>query len=256
MIRTIGLLLAAALPMVAPAAPLKEGINEFKVELPAELRTAAGRGKLSPVTHADVTVALPAGFRPEEPMPILVVSATSGSPSRELLRAYAKSASDTGWVLVAADAEPEVARADDQVALRIVLTAAAIAGLRVQWPASAQSPLAFGGFSGGAKHSGWLAASFARRGRNVIGVYLSGDNEETLSQGAAGFEIKDEKFRRMRVFVQAGTTDEIAGPDDVRNVMASLERAGFSRTRIAWTSGGHQVEPESLREALRWFTAP
>lgn len=256
MIKTIAVLLAAALPAFAAAAPLAEGINELKVELPTELRTAAGRGQLSPVTRAAVTVAVPAGFRAEEAMPILVVSATSGVPSRVLLRDYAKAAADIGWVLVAADAEPEVARAEDQVALRIVLAAAAIAGLRVQWPASAQSPLAFGGFSGGAKHAGWLAASFARRGRSVIGVYLSGVNEETLSQGMSGFEIKDEAFKRVRVFVQAGLKDEIAAPDDVRNVMASLERAGFSRTKVAWTSGGHEVEPESLRGALRWFTTP
>jgi hypothetical protein len=42
----------------------------------------------------------------------------------------------------------------------------------------------------------------------------------------------------------------------VRNVMASLERAGFSRAKVAWTSGGHEVEAESLRGALRWFTTP
>ena len=255
-LRVATILVAAFLCTLARGAGLPEGLTEFKVGLPTELRTMAGRGKLSPVTHADVIVAVPPGFRAEDAMPIVVVSATSGASSRELLRAYVKAASEAGWVLVAADAEPAVAHADDQVVLRIALATAAIAGLRVQWPASAESPLAFAGFSGGAKHSGWLAASFARRGRTVIGVYLSGVNEETLSQGAAGFEIKDEKFKRVRVFVQAGMQDEIAGPDDARKVMASLESAGFSRTKIAWTGGGHQVEPESLRGALLWFATP
>jgi predicted esterase len=262
MIRAAAIVAAAAVVMGAAlcepahAEGIGEGLSEFKVGLPADLRNMAGRGKLSPVTTADVLVAAPPGFRVEEQRPIMVISATSGASSRELLRAYAKAAADTGWVLVAADAEPEVARADDQVALRMALATAAIAGLKVQWPASAQSPLAFGGFSGGAKHSGWLAASFARRGRSVTGVYLSGVNEETLSQGAAGFEIKDEQFKRMRVFVQAGLQDEIAGPDDVRKVMASLEKNGFARSKISWTSGGHQVDPESLRGALLWFNSP
>ena len=55
---------AAALGAPARADELAEGFNEFKVGLPAELRNMAGRGKLSPVTTADVLVATPTGFRP------------------------------------------------------------------------------------------------------------------------------------------------------------------------------------------------
>ena len=253
-LRAAAAFLAAALPMLAGAAPFAEGLNEFKVELPAELRTMAGRGKLSPITHAAVMLAVPNGMRVEGPAPVLVVSATSGRSSRELLRAYAQAASESGWVLVAADAEPGLPVAEDQLSARIALVTAALAGLRHQWPASAEAPLAFGGFSGGAKYSGWLAASFAKRGRNVVGVYFSGTNEDTLSAAATHFEITDERFKRMAVFVQAGARDEVAGPEDHKRVVASLQRAGFGRVKLSWTSGGHQVAPESLRGALDWFS--
>jgi predicted esterase len=260
--RASGLALSRLLSMAvalaafaAAAAPFKEGLNEFRVELPAELRSMAGRGKASPVTHAAVTVAVPSGFSAGTPAPILVVSATSGRSSRDLLQAYARAAAESGWILVAADAEPPVPLADDQVPLRLALATAAVAGLRHQWPASADSPLAFGGFSGGAKYSGWLAASFAKRGRNVVGVYFSGTNEDTLSAAAAHFEIKDERFKRVAVFVQAGARDEVAGPEDHKRVVASLQRAGFERVKLTWTSGGHEIAPESLRGALDWFGA-
>ena len=39
------------------ATPAFAATSEFKVELPAELRKMAGRGTLSPVTHAAVTIA-------------------------------------------------------------------------------------------------------------------------------------------------------------------------------------------------------
>lgn len=251
--QVVAFLLAWASPALASAA-LPEGFTDFQVELPAELRAIAGRGKPSPVTHAAVTVAVPAGFKAEGPVPILVVSATSGRSSRELLRAYAKSVADSGWVLVAADAEPPVSVAEDQVPLRLALATAALAGARHHWPAAASSPVAFGGFSGGAKYSGWLAASFARQGRTVMGVYLSGINEDTLSQAAAQLDIKDPAFKRVPVFVQAGARDEVAGPEDHRRVVASLQKAGFEKVRISWTSGGHEIAPESLRGALAWFS--
>ena len=37
-------------------------LNEFIVELPADLRKIAGRGTLSPITNARVTIAVPANF--------------------------------------------------------------------------------------------------------------------------------------------------------------------------------------------------
>jgi len=74
------------------ATELAPGASEFKVEMPRELRMLAGRGQLSPVTHALVTVAVPPSFDATRDWPVLAVSATSDveyRSSRAHLRAYA-----------------------------------------------------------------------------------------------------------------------------------------------------------------------
>ena len=239
--------------------PLLAATSEYKVELPAELRRMAARGALSPpVSHAAVTIALPDTLAPDANPPVLVVSATSDaaySSSRRLLEAYSKVALENGWIVVAADPGDPLPPDKDNASVRLALNNAALAVLRKVRPKSGDAPLAFAGFSGGAKYSGWLAAAFAKQGRAVVGIYLSGCNEDTVSSAATQFDL-DARFKRVPVFVQAGATDEVATPEAHREVAASIQKAGFSRVKLVWTPGGHRVEPESLGAALGWFGAP
>jgi hypothetical protein len=248
----------ACIASSAFAAGLAPGFNDLKVELPAELRTMAGRGEVSPVTHALVTVAAPADFRPEDSRPVFVVSATSDRPwhsSRELMREYAGVALAHGWILVAADPAPAVTLAEDHTSLRVALNIAALAALRRQWPKGETAPLAFGGFSGGSKYTGWLAAAFASRGRTVIGVYQSGCNEDALLEAARHFGVLDVRFRKIPVFLQSGADDRVATPADHRRIASELTGAGFRNVRIASPPGGHEVTPATLGDALDWFEA-
>ena len=202
----LAVLLAASAAFAAPG--LKPGaVNEFSVELPMELRKLAGRGQVSPVTHALVAIAVPANIDMAHEWPVLVVSATSDPQfhsSRKLMSAYAETALAAGWIVVAADPAEEVAAEQDDVPLRLALVKAALAALALQWPGSDKAPLAFGGFSGGAKYSGWLAAAFASEGRNVIGIYLAGINQDTLVAAAEQFHVLDAKFKNVPVFLQSG----------------------------------------------------
>src|SRR5215468_5658000 len=168
------------------------GTTHFKVELTPELRSVAGRGQPSSVTHALVAISVPDDFDSTGNWPVMVVSATSdpgAHSSRLLLGAYAETARAAGWILVAADPTPEVPVPKDEVALRYVLNVAALAALTSQWPGAAKAPLAFGGFSGGSKFSGWLAAAFANDGRTVIGIYVAGMNENIILSAAQDFKV-------------------------------------------------------------------
>jgi len=223
------------------------------VELPTELRKLAGRGNLSPVTHALVTTAFPADLNR---VPILIISATSGAgyqSSRRLLHAYADTALAAGWALVAADPVEEIPVEQDDVPMRLALNTAALAVLARQWPEAGRAPLAFGGFSGGAKYSGWLAAAFASQGRAVVGIYLAGINEATLVDAAKQFNVLNAAFRRIPVFLQAGARDDVATSSDHQAVASELRRAGFKNVRIEYFSGGHEIEPRPMRAALDWF---
>jgi predicted esterase len=248
-------LLAASVLHAAPG--LTPGtLNEFTVELPMALRTMAGRGQLSPVKHAVVGIAIPANIDMAHEWPVLVINATSDPQfrsSRRLLGDYAATALGAGWIIVAADPGEDVTLEQDDVPLRLALAKAALATLASQWPGAANAPLAFGGFSGGAKYSAWLAAAFASEGRTIIGIYMAGINQDTLIPAAEKFNVLDAKFKNVPVFLQAGRRDEVATPDQHRAIFTDLKRAGFRRVQIAYFPGEHEVDPAPLRAALEWF---
>lgn len=256
--RFLTLLPALLIASSTPAATILRagGLSEFNVQLPRELRQIAGRGSESPVTHALVTVALPSNFDVARGYPVMVISATSGSPynsSRSLLGAYADTARTAGWILVAADPAEEVAAERDDVGLRYALNTAALAALASQWPGAAKASLAFGGFSGGAKYSGWLAAAFASQGRPISGIYLAGINVDTIVAAAQHFNVLNDSFKGIPVFLQSGDKDEIATPAEHRAIHDDLKRAGFTHVTLKFSDAAHEVDPVPLRTALDWF---
>lgn len=239
----------------AAATELTPGASEFKVEMPRELRMLAGRGQLSPVAHALVMVAVPPSFDATRDWPVMVVSATSDveyRSSRDHLRAYADTALSHGWIVIAADAEEEVAPEQDDVPLRYALNKAAFGALQSRWQRADRARLAFGGFSGGAKYSGWLAAAFAKEGRSIIGIYLAGVNQDTITPAARLLDL-DESFQRVPIFLQSGETDDIATMADHQRVQNDLKHAGFRNVRIEYFPGRHILDPRPLGTALDWF---
>lgn len=257
-IRRIALLAASIATFSSAAAGLPPGLNEFEVELPIELRTLAGHGSVSPVTRARVTIGIPGNVDASIEPPVLLVSATAdpgAHSSRGLLRLYAQAALAGGWIVIAADPVEAVSFDDDDVPLRLALDLAALATLGQQRPASGQAVLAFGGFSGGAKYAGWLAAAFASQGRTIAGVYQAGINEDTLIPAAIRFRVLDDTFRQVPVFLVSGDQDTIATPSRHRAIAAGLQRAGFGNVRIESFAGRHEVDAGSLGDALRWFRA-
>ena len=255
------LVLAALLPAGAifAAAPVLKpgGEAEFTVEMPMELRVFAGGGRPVSVRQVRIAVAVPADFDPAREWPVMVISATSDpgfNSSRQLLGYYAPQAIAAGWILIAADPKDNISRAEDHLQMRFALVNTALAGLEQIWPGAAKAPLAFGGFSGGAKHSGWLAAEFTAVGRRPIGVFQAGINKDTLALGARQLKILDDSVRGIPVFLLSGRKDDIATPFDHRDVEAELRRAGFKHVRLESFDGPHAVDPRPLRKALEWFS--
>ena len=243
---------------VGSAAPgLKPGgLAEFDVELPRELRVVAGRGQLSPVTHALVTIAAPADLDAKRDWPVMVVSATSDRPyhsSRRLLGAYAGTALEAGWILVAADPAEDVGVENDITALRFALNTAALSVLALQWPPAAKAAVAFGGFSGGARYSGSLAAAFASQGRAIAGIYLAGISADSILDAARDFNVMTAEFKRVPIVLQYVDRDVVATPSDHWRIHDELKRAGFTNIRVEAVRGVHEVDPAPLRKALDWL---
>ena len=232
-------------------------LTQLRIELPAEMRMLAGQGgRPSRVTQALVSVAWPPGFDAARDWPVLVVNATSDpgyNSSRALAVAYRAGAAAAGWVVVAADPEPGVPQDDDQLSLRYALDAAALAALQGRWRDADKPLLAFAGFSGGAKYTGWLAALFHGQGARVAGVYMAGVNQDAFGDAVRKFGQKDGAIRQVPVFLQGGLKDRVATPAQHRRVEFDLRDAGFKRVRLEFVPGEHAVDAAPLQGALAWF---
>jgi hypothetical protein len=213
---------------------------------------AAQAGNPRPQTGRAV-LTFPLGFDPARNWPILIVTSTSDFNRTSPMDAewYRRPALAQGWVLLASDAtiRPRL----DSTQWRLALLAAALESIRKEWPQSAKWPVAFGGFSGGAKRSAVLGAMLAKTGSvRICGFFLSGMNEDRLSEAYRDYRPGGD-FLGIPIWLSSGQSDNVAKLQDHNLVKASLQRTGFKHVRLEPFSGGHQVKKEEVERALRWF---
>lgn len=243
----------------ADAGPIiKPGeISEFQIEVPAAWRAIAGGRRPARVTTVLVAISAPKSFDVSRALPMMVISATSDpgyNSSRAFMRLYSDAAMAAGWVLVAVDPLEKISQEEDTYLLRFMMVSAALIKLEEIWPPASSAPLAFGGYSGGSKHSGVLAAEFAARHRLAIGVFQGGINAEAVALAGGQLKVMTEAYRRIPVFLAGGKRDKIATPAAHRRVERELKKAGFEHVRLEFNDGPHGVDPAMLEKALKWFS--
>lgn len=234
--------------------PISPGSTvQANVPLSAQEKSFATQGG-NPVPQAAVAVlATPPNFDPRKSWPVLLAFSTNDFKRQnrdDLVEFYRRVGLAEGWVLLAGDG-PQPAR-NDTVGWRAAMTMAAIDALHRSFAGSGKWPIACAGFSGGAKSASFIAPLLARNGCRIIGIYLTGANQEHLSEGYAKFQPGAD-FLNTPIFVSAGRDDRIASLDQQYAVVGSIKRTGFNRIRIGPFHGGHEVNDGQTSTALRWF---
>jgi len=224
-----------------------------EVPLSPQERQYASEGGNTPPAQAVAVVAVPPGFDPRKPWPVLVVFSTDDFKHLDrddLANIYRRDALAEGWVVLAGDG-PEFPRHGTS-GWRAGMTIAALDALHRSFPGSSKWPVACAGYSGGAKHTGYLAPLLALGGYPLIGIYLTGINTDRLSVGYQVFS-PGRKFLLTPVFISVGQEDKVAPPYTQMAVNLGLKKTGFTRVRLETFKGPHVVKRAHLREALRWF---
>ena len=93
---------------------------------------------------------------------------------------------------------------------------------------------------------------FERHGCHIAGVYITGANEDRLSEGYARV-APGKEFLTTPVYISAGRDDRIATLEQQYNVAGSIKRTGFQRIKIGTFRGGHEANDAQTSIALRWF---
>ena len=217
-----------------------------------ERSLAAQGGNVAP-PNAVAVLSTPVNFDPRKSWPVLIACSTSDFKRQnrdDLVQFYRTAGLSEGWVLLAGDG-PQPAR-NDTAAWRGAMTLAAIHALHSSFPGSAKWPIACAGFSGGGKGVGYVAPLLAKNGCRVIGVYMTGANQDHLSDGYARIQ-PGTNFLSTPIYISAGHDDRIATVEQQYNVAGSIKRTGFNRMRIGTFRGGHEVNDGQTSVALGWF---
>lgn len=233
---------------VAPGATVRADVPLNDLE-----RSYVSEGGNTPPANAVAVLAVPPGFDPAKSWPVLVVFSTSDFKHQnrdDLINIYRQSGLEQGWVLIAGDG-PEPARQDSS-GWRAGMTLAALDALHRSFPGSDKWPIACAGYSGGAKRAGLLAPLLSLAGNRVIGIFLTGINEDMLTEGYRKFK-PGANFLRTPVFLSTGATDKVARPQQQNDVKISMQKTGFGRVRQEFFRYGHIVKRTHIVEALRWF---
>jgi hypothetical protein len=244
---TAGSLTFAGVPF-SPGSTVKAN-----VPLSAQEKSLAGQGGNAVPSNAVAVLATPSNFDPRRSWPVLVVCSTSDSKRQnrdDLADFYARVGLRDGWLVLAGDG-PQRAR-NDNSAWRGAMTLAAIDALQRSFPGSNKWPVACGGFSGGGKGVGVVAPLLAKHGSHVVGIYITGANEDRLSEGYARV-APGPSFLTTPVYIAAGRDDRIATVEQQYDVAGSIKRTGFQRMKIGTFHGGHEANDAQTSIALHWF---
>ena len=226
---------------------------QVNVPLSAQEKSLAAQGGNVVPPNAVAVLATPANFDPRKSWPVLVPCSTSDFKRQnrnDLVQFYRRVGLAEGWVLLAGDG-PQHAR-NDTAAWRGAMTLAAIHALHRSFPGSEKWPIACAGFSGGGKGVGYVAPLLARNGCRISGIYMTGANEDHLSDGYARIQ-PGPSFLNTAIYISAGRDDRIATVEQQYAVAGLIKRTGFQRMRIGTFHGGHEVNDAQTSIALRWF---
>jgi predicted esterase len=223
------------------------------VVLSAQEKSLAGQGGNMAPPNAVAVLATPAIFDPRKSWPVLIACSTSDFKRQnrdDLVQFYRTVGLTEGWVLLAGDG-PQNPR-KDTAAWRGAMTLAAVDALHRSFSGSDKWPVACAGFSGGGKGVGYVAPLLARNGCRIVGIYMTGANEDHLSDGYARIQ-PTASFLNTPIYISAGQDDRIATVEQQYTVAGSIKRTGFNRMRIGTFHGGHEVNDGQTSVALRWF---
>jgi hypothetical protein len=226
---------------------------EIRFPVSKYFQDVAAQGGNPRVETGRAVLTFPPGFDPARRWPILIVTSTTDFHRTSPMDAewYRPPADAEGWMILASDAT--IKPRQDSTPWRLGLLGAALEAVGKEWPQTAKWPVAFAGFSGGAKRSCLLGAMLARTGAiNIGGFFLSGINEDRLSPAYKTYQPGAD-FLNIPIWISGGMDDPIATPSLEGIVQMSLHRTGFKRVRVERFIGGHQLKRSEVRLALRWF---
>jgi hypothetical protein len=199
-------------------------------------------------------IAVPVGFDPSKPTPLLLVSSTTdgdGSSIR-VLKNYLSSAMEKNWIVIAADGPAgKPTGKGDTPSYRFALQERLLREIHAKWPGSALWPMAHAGFSGGGGYASYGTIWHSNQGKNLIGLLLEGSG--WTPRHFIGDLKKTANFRKVPVFYSIGDKDKVTTPELAKTSLAAIKEVGSRILREEHFDGAHERHIPHIGAALTWF---
>ncbi len=236
-------------------------INEVQAPLSEKVLKKYAKATKKP-SQVKMAIALPKGFDPKKPQRVMWVSAAINNEKERTrgnigaIRIFAKTAVNAGWVVIAADTDlgnPDFADDQRSGGGDFAVHTQAIEILAAAWPDFKNWQFACCGHSGGAKASFYRTCYLLASDLNVIGLYLSGCNEDWTERARKETHARKSKLRKIKVFISNGKKDKISTLDHAEALKKSVKSHRYGKIRMEFFDGGHQMNREEFTKALKWF---
>mgnify|MGYP000507109884 CR=1 FL=1 len=196
-------------------------------------------------------IAVPKGFDPinKTYTIIHITVAGKGQPSKALGQ-YKNLLDNADCILIAGD--------DVAYGSNLPTTSVYIA-MDNKWDAKVKKwPIAFYGFSGGAKAAAYTMAQAASWDRNIIGAYMTGCNEDRTLDAMTRHKLKPKQkkaYKSAAIWLSSGATDKVATPAHHKRVLESMKNNKMKYVKINTFQGAHMIYKDDQVDALKWMKA-
>lgn len=214
--------------LARPAQPVEGGPLGLQ-----PLGLAAGR---------DGLLSVPAGYRPGQPRPLVLMLHGAGGDAASGLAPFQGRADETGLILLAPDSRGRTwdIIVDDAYGRDVAFIDEALAQVFRRYAVDA-SRVGIAGFSDGASYALSLGM-------------MNGDFFTHAIAFSPGFIAPEDRRGTPRVFIAHGTRDAVLPIDQCsRQIVPQLRRSGYD-VRYEEFDGPHTVPPEIADHGLAWFT--
>ncbi len=220
----------------------RQGRLEARPRLTTAEAPARGLLPLGLGGKRDGFVYVPAGYRPEQPVPLVVMLHGAGGQARHALGILQSVADAEGFILLAPDSRgPTWDVIVDSYGPDVAFLNQALAQVFERYAVD-PARVAIGGFSDGASYA--LSLGIA-----------NGDLFTHVLAFSPGFAAPPSQEGAPRIYVSHGKRDAVLPIDPCsRKLVPRLQSAGYD-VRYHEFDGPHTVPGEIAREAVEWFTA-
>ncbi len=239
-------------------------VTTVEEDVNTKVLKAYSRAPIKP-TKIKIAIALPEGFDPNKPQRVMWVSAPINNENERksgntgAIGMYTNTATSAGWVTIAVDLDignPRRAESEHCERGDLATHTQAIEALTAAWPEFKTWKFACCGISGGAKASFFRVGHLLVNKLHVIGLYLSGCNQDFTDRARKETRCRKSGLRKIKVWISNGKSDDVSTVDHAESLERSLKSNRFGKIRLELFEGGHVLDQNEFKKAIEWFTEP